>query len=122
MSMKIMRVLEEYGKWKAEALTINGLDSKEVIRLSEEIADRLERMGSGYQPRQRSEDEHHVEEKHLSHGLIRQDIRDKDKMEVYYSRGRRGETSKILFRDSRNKRSMLKALWREDEGTLGCLS
>ena len=45
MIMEIMRVLEEYGKWKAEVLTTYGLDSKEAARLSGEIADRLKRLG-----------------------------------------------------------------------------
>jgi len=44
MNVDVLRVLEEYGKWKAEALTTYGLDSKETTRLSKEIADRLKRM------------------------------------------------------------------------------
>jgi hypothetical protein len=34
-----MRILEEYGRWKAEILSTYGLDSKEAAKLSEEIAE-----------------------------------------------------------------------------------
>jgi len=44
MSVDVSRILEEYGKWEAEALTTYGLDSREATRSSKEIADRLKRM------------------------------------------------------------------------------
>jgi ParB-like chromosome segregation protein Spo0J len=47
----VLKVLEEYGRWKAEILSTYGLDSKEVTKLSGEIRDRLKRMRFKIQPR-----------------------------------------------------------------------
>jgi hypothetical protein len=57
-----MRVLEEYGRWKAEILTTYGLDGGETVKLSREIKDGLERMDFKIPTILEIQDEYHVEE------------------------------------------------------------
>jgi hypothetical protein len=61
-TLDVMRVLEEYGRWKAEILNTYGLDSREAAKLGGEIKDRLERMGFKIPTILEIQDEHHVEE------------------------------------------------------------
>jgi len=63
MSTDALRILEEYGKWKAEVLNTYGLDSGEATKLSEEIADRLKRMGFRIPIILETRDNRHIEEK-----------------------------------------------------------
>jgi hypothetical protein len=61
-TLDVMRVLEEYGRWKAEIPTMYGLDSRGTGKLSEEIGDRLRRMGFRIPIILEIRDEHHIEE------------------------------------------------------------
>jgi hypothetical protein len=61
-TLDVMRVLEEYGRWKAEVLNTYGLDSREAARLGGGIRDRLEKMGFRIPTILEIRDEHHIEE------------------------------------------------------------
>jgi hypothetical protein len=43
----VLKILEEYGRWRAEILNIYGLEGRESAKLSEEIWDRLKRLSGG---------------------------------------------------------------------------
>jgi hypothetical protein len=74
VTLDVLRVLEEYGRWKAEALTTYELDSKEAAKLSGEVADRLKGMEVQDADHTRDTGQAPYRGEYIPHKLIRQDI------------------------------------------------